>query len=217
MTESFKREDRTPEPCTSDEMVTLTPPSGRRFLIHARPLAHLSRYFRTALNSQFREAKDRTFSLTEHCDDEVLEIFTKWTYLRSSAVEYSIGGGGFMEDKSQHIAVKAWLFGDYMGAPDFQNDMMRYLVYGDKLCFEYEIFQELGPHIPKGCRLEKFLVDMFCFLMVQARIEDPDTMMRWLPQRLVEEVFQKLVRNALVVVSKGDWAVGKVGRYMAPK
>jgi hypothetical protein len=197
----------------SNEIVTLLSPSGERFSIHAGPLAHQSRYFRTALNSCFREAADRSFSLTHHCNNEVLEIFTNWIYLKSCAVKYKIQDVAFMSEKNQDVAIKAWLFGDHIGAPLFQTDMMRFLLDWEESFFDCDLFQEFGPHVPEGCGLEKYLVDMFCFLMIRERKDEPSAMMKWLPPRLVEKVFQKLVQNALRVVSDGDWKIGKASRY----
>ncbi|KAI0542258.1 hypothetical protein GGR58DRAFT_453282 [Xylaria digitata] len=163
----FEREDKTPEPCTSAETIILKSLSGKEFLVHARPVAHLSGYFRTALNSAFLEATTREFHLTEHCNDEILGVFANWTYLRSSGAGYDVEDISFLMNLSPKNQVIAWLFGDYIRAPAFQNDIMRRMLLVDSGYFGGSILQDLGPMIPEESCLEKFIVDRFCCQIMQ--------------------------------------------------
>ncbi|KAI0118778.1 hypothetical protein GGR51DRAFT_554467 [Nemania sp. FL0031] len=206
MASPFQRGDHTPQPHESEEMVTINTPSGKQYLVHALTVAHLSDYFRAALNSNFVEGKKREFHLTQHCDDEVMKIFTSWLYLRCTALEYNIGKTCFMQDVTLGIAVKAWLLGDYLLAPKFQNDMIRYIHKGNMATDGPKIIQEFGEQFPEDSTLEKLFVDVFCHLMTIKKLKDPKTMLDWLTPRLHSEVSIELAL-ALIEPQKCRWKV----------
>ncbi|TGJ87729.1 hypothetical protein E0Z10_g1040 [Xylaria hypoxylon] len=197
MAPPFKREATTPEPCMSSETLTIMSPSGKEFVLLARPVAHLSKYFRTALNGGFQEAKNRVFYLVEHCNDEVLGVFANWTYLRSSGVVYNLDKVAFMSGLTQENKVKAWLFGDYIQAPVFQNDMMQSMLMKGSGSLSDSIFRDLGPTIPNNSPLKRYFVDEFCFRLTQWPGQRP-AMIGLLTATLAKKVSEKLSR----VISK---------------
>ncbi|KAI1427023.1 hypothetical protein F5Y12DRAFT_225273 [Xylaria sp. FL1777] len=192
MAPPFERENTTPEPCTSTETVTLRSPSGTEFVVPARPLAHLSKYFRTALNSDFNEAKTREFDLFEYCDDKVLQAFTNWVCLRSSGVPYGTLQVPFLERLDQKTMIKGWLFGDYIFAPSFQNDMMHLMVNVENQDFEKHTFKTFGQCVPRDSPLEKYLVDRFCSLMFHYDKSRIDATMEWSTADLRDKVCRRL-------------------------
>ncbi|KAF2972118.1 hypothetical protein GQX73_g1480 [Xylaria multiplex] len=215
----FERMDKTPEPCISTETISLKSPSGKEFILLARPVAHLSKYFRTALNSTFREASNPLFLLTEHCNDEVLGAFTNWTYLRSSGIPYDVEDVSFLMDLSQGNQVIAWLFGDYIQAPEFQNDIMRRMLLAASFCLSGSILQDLGPIIPEDSRLEKYIVDKFCCQMMQ-RPAAIGGKIDFLTANLARKVSKKLSQVLLDhqdlcgdLYRSYGWMVGPAGEY----
>ncbi|KAI0907965.1 hypothetical protein F4823DRAFT_640722 [Ustulina deusta] len=217
MTPRFEREGRTPEPCISVETVTLRSPSGEEFVVLARPLAHLSKYFRTALNSSFQEATTRVFDLVEHCDDKILQAFTNWVYLRSSGAPYSPLSVPFMSRLSLRTVVKAWLFGDYIRAPAFQNDMMVLILDVGNEQFNECVFKSVGQSVPENSPLERFLVDRLCSLIFYHGRSHIDMVMDWCTANLTSHVCKKLctaIWDKGAGVGKKNYAwVGKYEEY----
>ncbi|KAI1267418.1 hypothetical protein F5Y18DRAFT_444308 [Xylariaceae sp. FL1019] len=164
MAPKFKREDKTPEPGTcGPEMVTLTSHGGSKtFYVPARLLAHVSEYFRAALNSNFLEGTTYEFTLTEHCDDTILAVFTKWVYTRTgnNLMEYDIRTTHVVEE-SYSVVVKAWLFGDYIRAPEFQNDMMILITEEDpSTMWDAAVLQEFWSRVPVKSKLDILFIDV---------------------------------------------------------
>ncbi|KAI0816783.1 hypothetical protein GGR55DRAFT_674976 [Xylaria sp. FL0064] len=202
MASPFKREDVTPAPKASTETVIIRTPSGKEFILHARPLAHQSRYFRTALNSKFQEATTREFNMIEHCHDEILGALTSWVYLKSIGVSYRALGLPFLWGLGQILMVKAWLFGDFIQAPAFQNDVMKWIVNVSNSDFNVKLFELLGSSIPEHSPLEDYFVDRFCSLMFHKARDMMDWMMDQLPKHLTERVCKKL---ATFIWEKERW------------
>ncbi|KAI1313653.1 hypothetical protein F5Y03DRAFT_337319 [Xylaria venustula] len=218
MASPFKREDNPPEPCISTETVTLRSPTGTEFVLHARPLAHLSSYFRTGLNSEFQEATTRVFDLKEHCDDKVLQAFTNWVYLRSSGVDYDVDEVPFLSRLCQATTVKAWLFGEYICAPAFQNTMMKLMVNVHNEKFDRSLFKRVGESSLENSPIEKYLVDRFCSLLFHYNEHCVDAVMVWSTPRLKDKVCKKLSekiwhKSTRVGKKFNDFSVGKAEEY----
>lgn len=158
-----------------------------------------------ALNSNFKEGQTRTFHLTQHCDDDVVGIFTNWIYLRSLTWHYEIAETFVIKGMNPTVAAKAWLFGDYILAPKFQNDMMLYISKSNLSISGPEIMQQIGPHTPEGCALEEFLVETFCFLALNVRCHDTKVMFSWLTERLTRQVANALVKVNLELQELRKW------------
>ncbi|KAI1355667.1 hypothetical protein F5Y01DRAFT_310549 [Xylaria sp. FL0043] len=206
MAPPFKREDVTPAPEESTETVILRSPSGKEFVLHARPLAHHSRYFRTALNSKFQEATTREFNFVEYCSDKVLRVFTRWIYLRSSGLAYQTVEVPFLYKLGQAVVVEAWLFGDYIQAPLFQNEMMALMVAVSNKKFDIDLLPLLVKMAPQDSPLRKYLVDRFCSMMLQSCRESIDAAMSVLPAHFTTDVCKKLFG---LILDKEKWVGGK--------
>ncbi|KAI0429697.1 hypothetical protein F5Y09DRAFT_342476 [Xylaria sp. FL1042] len=206
MTSPYKREGKTPEPEASSETVILRSRGTKNFVVHARPLAHLSKYFRTALNSGFQEASKREFELDVHCNEEILRIFTSWVYMRSSGVTYQTDELPFLQELAQKLVIKAWLFGDYVQAPAFQNDMMILMVGVGNRQFDPKLFRIIGSSIPKDSALEEYFVDRFCSLLFHHPRRSMDWMMNRLPKNLIDGVCRQL---ATLIWDQEKWVGGR--------
>ncbi|KAI0024746.1 hypothetical protein F4780DRAFT_724837, partial [Xylariomycetidae sp. FL0641] len=148
---------------------TIQTPSGKEYILHARPLAHLSSYFRAALNGEvFVESKTRHFSLSEHCDDRVMTLFTRWFYIYTAAgQEVRRTGIPILGHFPASVLVKAWLFGDYLDMPSFQNDCARRLLpdldndYRGHLT-DAEVSSQY-EYLVEGSKLRELLLDEYCW------------------------------------------------------
>ncbi|KAI0143543.1 hypothetical protein GGR57DRAFT_349221 [Xylariaceae sp. FL1272] len=151
------------------QMVTIRAATGKRdFSIHAELLAYFSVYFRTALNSGFEESRTYDFTLTEHCNDAVLAMFTKWIYYRSA------GGLHPYNLKPESLRIGqvgkfawAWLFGDYIGAANFQNDVMRFIFENRRVLLhqtpnEITLIDTMWENVPEDSALDKLFMEVVC-------------------------------------------------------
>ncbi|KAI1267417.1 hypothetical protein F5Y18DRAFT_444307 [Xylariaceae sp. FL1019] len=154
------------------QMVTMEASTGTQsFAIHAVLLAYFSIYFRTALSSEGHTYK---FTLTEHCDDDVLAMFMGWIYLKSPGNDFghSICRQKFLTDGPFHNLARAWLFGDHIGAADFQNDLMRVMfaswwkLFMQVIEFEdltiVSVLETMWNDIPEGSALDKLFIEVAC-------------------------------------------------------
>ncbi|KAI0024745.1 hypothetical protein F4780DRAFT_775680 [Xylariomycetidae sp. FL0641] len=165
----FKRESDTPGPEFSAELVTIEAPSGKEYVIHARPLAHFSTYFRRALNSGFADSKSRHFKLVEHCNDDTLDLLTRWVYERSSAHDTDMNNYDKYPQCIEDL-VSTWLLGDYLGMPTLQNDLARLLVeLSDDKNQRYLLvdanLDSLWPYLKVKPKLRDLLLDQFYWAM----------------------------------------------------
>ncbi|KAI0022125.1 hypothetical protein F4780DRAFT_202991 [Xylariomycetidae sp. FL0641] len=124
----YVRGDATPDGYGPGKAVMLKIPSGEEFVVDAMPLAHFSKYFRTALNSAMEEAKTLKFHLTEHATREAVQLFVAWLYQRSHVGKF-INADDFVEylEPSTKGLLQAWLLGDYFMAAEFTNFVMSLL------------------------------------------------------------------------------------------
>ncbi|KAI1267415.1 hypothetical protein F5Y18DRAFT_337429 [Xylariaceae sp. FL1019] len=166
MTSKFQRQASTPEPGVwGSELVKVRANGGKKdFHIHARLLAHFSKYFRTALNSNFKEAETRDFTLTEHCDDAVLTMFTAWVYQRHTAHEKIIKASAATDANvpTSSVYVKSWLFGDYIGAPEFQNALMHEIHEKRHKIWSGNVTRKLWCRAPVDSALDSVFFESFC-------------------------------------------------------
>ncbi|KAI1126670.1 hypothetical protein F5Y10DRAFT_206846 [Nemania abortiva] len=188
MARPFHRQANTLIPFLPDEMITIETSSGTQYIVHARPLAYLSLYFFIELNDNYQGPTTRTFRLNEHCENKVLEIFIDWMCFRNTVGRDRIDREFFLQGIPLTIAVKAWLLGAYLQSPDFQDDMMRYIMAKNMRIYGRRIIQEFGAQAPENSCLEFFFVDMFCHLMTVEKSVPPEVMRLWLTPRLMSEV-----------------------------
>ncbi|KAJ8130070.1 hypothetical protein O1611_g3559 [Lasiodiplodia mahajangana] len=144
-----------------------------------------------------------------------MKIFTSWMYLRSTALRYKITNASFMQSVTPRTAVKAWLLGDYLLVPKFQNDMIRYILADDMFAHGPEMIREFGEQVPEDSALETFFVNLFCYLMVMEHLEEPRIMFGWLTGRLLSKVSKELASALLRChVDKNRWwAMDSSGLY----
>ncbi|CAJ2510001.1 Uu.00g059010.m01.CDS01 [Anthostomella pinea] len=191
----------------SAEVVTIEAPSGRQFAIRARPLAHFSVYFRRALNSRFHEAATRTSRLTEYCDDQTMRMFIIWVSLRSvhqsDQFELVILSEELRYDGFAGAWVKAWLFGDYIQAAPFQNDMLCLLEADRMWKVDADIIRDYWEDLSPSCsNLKNYMLDVFCKNLIEEEDEDARVSeLDLLPAEASKEVSKRL---ATALVDRGE-------------
>ncbi|KAI0002823.1 hypothetical protein F4779DRAFT_634927 [Xylariaceae sp. FL0662B] len=162
MNPPYKREEDPPGPDDHGDIVTIAIPSGRKFGAHAHLLAHYSDYFQCALSSQFKEASTLHFNLSEHATEGTLSMFIRWLYSRSYVESFNLGSIDVMSRFSAYKdkeLVEAWLFGDYIQAKGFRDDVIRLMDHKD---FYYGCVPEVWNLTPANTKLRTFLLDAYC-------------------------------------------------------
>jgi hypothetical protein len=206
----------------STDIATIQNPGGSQFTVHAAILAHYSSYFRRALNSSFVAGETCIIRLDKRIDDDALKLFMDWLYMASSGQRVEDNDYfRFCYGYSAYIA--AWILGDSIQAPSFQNDMMRcILIRGDSLPLRLYITNVKLPGedglqfpwetIPTDSALEAFLLDVVCsyLLVVQQNVmeerlnELPLNIAAKLSLLLLRRLPEPKVDEADSSVSKGD-------------
>ena len=94
-------------------------PGDRCWMLPTNLLCHLSSFFKAALKTGFKEADKKRVVLKDD-EPEVFRLFVVWLY------SGSVQGMEFPDIWLE----KAWIFGDKIGAPAFQNRAMARLIKG---------------------------------------------------------------------------------------
>ncbi|KAI0143545.1 hypothetical protein GGR57DRAFT_349241 [Xylariaceae sp. FL1272] len=208
MAPKYHREASTPEPgFWGPEVVTITATGGERvFHIHARLLAHMSKYFRTALNSNFQEAQTREFTLTEHCDDTVLTMFTGWVYHRHIVSKEIVkASGSANENIPTATFVKGWLFGDYIGAVDFQNTIIAIIYEMRDDFWRDNIMEEFWRCTPVNSVLDSLFFEMLCQAISRSTVQFHEECLFNGMEKFPAHVAPALARRLLHKEITGNW------------
>lgn len=116
-------------------------------------LCHVSTFFRAALEGGFEEAKEKRVTLTEE-DPSAFKLFVLWLY-KGCLFEYT------KASTLNAFTVQAWVMGDKLGAPAFQNCIMEeILADGHDLIHDPEVIRYIYDNTAKGSPLRKVTVDM---------------------------------------------------------
>ncbi|KAI1074339.1 hypothetical protein F5B20DRAFT_586355 [Whalleya microplaca] len=223
MAPPYKREECTPEPDDSAEFVTITVPTGEKFGVHAHLLGHHSEYFRKALNGPFKEATTCTFNLSVHATEETVSTFIRWIYLRHAGQrieEYNLVFhlGHIFTDK----AIQAWLFGDYIQATEFRNDIMRLirLISSTTYLFNYQDIAESWSLLPAASNIRAYVLDYYISKIFDST--DNETFITEvdnLPADMARAVLKRLAIPMRQMIDGGkskpcDWFNLKVDDYL---
>lgn len=87
-------------------------PDAQQFTVHADRLTKISEYFRIALQGEWKEAQDDTFTLAEE-NASVFGLFIEWLY--DPHLKYT------RTDDSFRFLVEAYLLGERRGVGAFRN------------------------------------------------------------------------------------------------
>jgi hypothetical protein len=94
---------------SDDEIIEVTVgESAKCWRVHRQLLCTASPFFKTALNSSFREGAERKVTLKED-DNIVFGLFVQWLY------------SGSFTCRSIELLLRAYVLGDKLGAKAFQN------------------------------------------------------------------------------------------------
>ncbi|KAI1497882.1 hypothetical protein F5X99DRAFT_412671 [Biscogniauxia marginata] len=158
----MSRDRHPPKPSDGGEMVTIQIPCESKFYVHANLLVHYSRYFKAALGAPMEEAKSMHFNLEEHASNNIMSIYIDWIYERGYTRQIPFR----IKKLSAHELIAAWLLGDYLQTPKFQNDIMKHLyAAGSKNTSSDDMANAAVQHLGKGwvpaqCQMHKFLIDV---------------------------------------------------------
>lgn len=89
---------------------------------HKHLLCIYSDYFKGALQGPWKEAETRTVTL-QATDPEAYSIFNDWLYTQNINIEPPMEVVA-KDVQSDALVIRAWLLGDYLLAPKFQNATM---------------------------------------------------------------------------------------------
>jgi len=106
-------------------------PEAQQFTVHADRLTKMSEYFRTALQGEWKEAKDDTFTLAEE-NAPVFGFFLDWLY--DPHLDYT------RNDDSFRFLIEAYLLGERRGVRAFRNVIMSEI----NKCWPQNAFSCLG-------------------------------------------------------------------------
>ncbi|KAI0143542.1 hypothetical protein GGR57DRAFT_483805 [Xylariaceae sp. FL1272] len=210
MAPKFQRGDSIPEPggC-GPEIVTLRATGGSKtFHVPARLLVHMSTYFEAALNSPFIEGMTYDFTLTEHCDDATLTIFTTWIHTMTvlDHLEYDIRESSFMFQPVSDI-VRAWLFGDYIGAASFQNDMMLVMTDKPSRLWNEDVLDNFWSLVPINSKLDILFIDVLGRAMCDKEIAiSYEDLKARVNEAYPAHVWEELTRCMVHRLQTGRWA-----------
>ncbi|KAI0841523.1 hypothetical protein F5Y06DRAFT_192685 [Hypoxylon sp. FL0890] len=187
-----KKQKTNPLPDAGSDFVTITIPSGQKFAAHAHMLAHHSEYFRRALHSQFQEATTRTFDLSVHATEATVSSFVKWIYQQSDKFPDSpFDAQALFDGLSDRDAVESWLFGDYIQATGFRNDLILFMFFNQH--FDYRVVVDTWDLLNPERKLRSFLVSQFCSVVTGRH--DVDKLLESLPPTLVLEASKWLFKR----------------------
>ncbi|KAI1384569.1 uncharacterized protein F4822DRAFT_433111 [Hypoxylon trugodes] len=122
----YKRLEHNPAPSECSDIVTIKIPSGKEYAVHTHLLAHYSRYCQQKLN-QRRKKATRCIELSLFATEDTISLFIEWIYVKHIMREE--GQHGFGErtnpppDFHENL-IKAFSFGDFIEAIQFQNYIM---------------------------------------------------------------------------------------------
>ncbi|KAI1413701.1 hypothetical protein F5Y13DRAFT_198503 [Hypoxylon sp. FL1857] len=205
---SSEEEKSDPQPSDGADFVTITVPSGQKFAAHAHMLTYHSEYFNRALNSRFREATTRTLDLSVHATEATVSTFVKWMYSKNMDFLNGIGEAGMAYDilfdsVSDKDAVESWLFGDYIQATSFRNDLL-FLLYFRRHCFNHNVAGDIWDRIPLESKLRPFLVSLLCRRIIW--LDDVDMLLESLPPTLVLEVSKRVYNRMTRTVPRYSYS-----------
>ncbi len=125
------------------------------WMLPIRLLCHLSTFFYAALNAGFREAADKRVTLREERSD-VFRYFAIWLYCG----DFTRIGEELLEPE------EAWVLGDKLGAPAFQNCVMGKLqsiyAYGF-IPGQVQVIDYVYRSTVAGSPLRLLVADLYCF------------------------------------------------------
>ncbi|OTA60443.1 hypothetical protein K449DRAFT_466378 [Hypoxylon sp. EC38] len=201
-----------PLPNAGSDFAMIIIPSNQKFSAHAHMLAYHSEYFRRALNSQFQEATTRTFDLSIHATEATISAFIKWIYQKNPkpfddqyvrSCSHVTGWMTLFDGLSDRDAIESWLFGDYIQAKEFRNDLLHFMFSRDD--FDRTTIVDVWDRIPLESKLRPFLISRFCLKIVE--LDDVDMLLESLPSTMVLEVSKCVFRR----LKKGpDYSVRKL-------
>ena len=140
-------------------------------------LTHCSPFFDAALNNNFAEASSKAVNLPEE-DPAAFEIWTTWLSLGNCSASFEC-------NSYHHAVVRAWILGDKLACPAFQDHVMFELLSmihsGVDLWLD-TIQVAYGVSSP-GSKIRQFFVDWFVWDKLEGNLEqNADEIIKFLRQ-----------------------------------
>lgn len=119
-------------------------------------LCHVSTFFRAALKDEFEDVKDKRVMLKEE-NPSAFKLFVLWLYKGCLFDE--------MDASELHdFTVQAWVLGDKLGAPAFQNCLMQELLpNGGHMFYDAKVVRYIFDNTTKRSPLRKLTVDLIVY------------------------------------------------------
>ncbi|KAI1170733.1 hypothetical protein F4777DRAFT_101741 [Nemania sp. FL0916] len=239
MTGHFKRLPTAPSLGDSADIVTLdfdslSPAcrgnSGGKFVVHALPLAHHSRYFRNKLNVLHARNEPYAITVPANFKPKVVQIFVDWVYIQSTMSGILPSNNdvstSYMPPVSRITSVECWVFGDYIEAPRFQNDIVKLILNQQSPSPPWvgSLGSEHWASIPQESPLESLLLDSLCRYLLGSDRDKINEQLGKLPSHIAKNV-APLLLHSLVGHNKGGhtslmkdengftWKIGDFDKY----
>jgi len=120
-------------------------------------LCHVSTFFRAALKGEFEEAKEKRVMLKEE-DPPAFELFVLWLYKGRLFDE-------MLNSQLHEHTVQAWILGDKLGAPAFQNCLTQELIdKGADMLYDPDGVRYIYDNTVRHSPLRKMAVDMIVYM-----------------------------------------------------
>lgn len=191
--------------------------------VHALLLAHHSRYFHTVLNRE-SERDGNVVTITEEIQSiDDMRLFIDWLYIRSAG-EREECNDCITSRYGHKDFIRGWILGDDLGAPSFQDDMVRYILH-DKRTFDWVYgMSDLWDDILCDSALESLIIDLLCRdllkldekAMLKALDEVPDTITRKVLRLLLPNLQKVNTGESDMLVNGGvrySWNIGSFEKY----
>ncbi|KAI1126671.1 hypothetical protein F5Y10DRAFT_293465 [Nemania abortiva] len=191
----FERRSRTPAPSESTEMTKLKCLNDQvELIVHTRMLAHHSRRFRYELNSRATGRHTHPIRIPGNILSSTVQLFVDWVYMRGIGRMVGFYDKFTMKHNSYDF-FKGWVFGNYLKAPSFQNDMVRYIIRDRS---GYRFVHNMTLHlsdIPLGSALETLVLDLVCQNLLSLEHDKMMSELNRLDSVIIQKAMHLLLQN----------------------
>lgn len=119
-------------------------------------LCHVSTFFRAALKDEFEDVKDKRVMLKEE-NPSAFKLFVLWLYKGCLFDE-------MYASELHEFTVQAWILGDKLGAPAFQNCLIQELLAnGYEMFYDAKVVRYIFDNTTKRSPLRKLTVDLIVY------------------------------------------------------
>ncbi|TGJ87723.1 hypothetical protein E0Z10_g1039 [Xylaria hypoxylon] len=219
----YKMEERNPTPVDSTKFVMIES-SDTQVTVHAPLLAYHSQHFRRILNNLPLGKETHSVRIDKPFHGDVLQLFVDWVYMKSAEQVLEDKSNGIASKYRHSVFVQAWVFGDYIHAPIFQNDVAFYIMWANTGSFDWiKDMEAQWDYVPRGSTLESLLMNMVCETLIESYPDEVKEHLNQLPLDIAQKVIHLLVQGIQgqsaqsnpLEIRGGEfkWDIGKFEKY----